>query len=90
MPEAEDFIETQCNEADWDNANRRSGTGVLGRRPYYYRIVGSGEEPKILIISAVVRNRKLHATDYLRLDRQSFARLTNIAGAVFGIPKFPS
>ncbi len=80
MPEVSEFLHWDSRKRDWDNVNEHSGTN-LERRPYYYKIIHSAGETKILIISAVERKSRLHATDFLLLNRQTLEQLIRIARA---------
>lgn len=87
MPELSHLL--PWDNVRWDNMapERGSGTGHLDRRPYYFRLIGSGESTKILLVSAVpskTRAGLMHATDYLRVDRQAFAQLIELGSKAFG------
>jgi len=87
MPELSEL--SPWDSMPWDNMASEwgSGTGHLDRRPYYFRVIGSGEATKILLISAVpsrTRAGAMHATDYLRLDRRAFTRLMELGAQAFG------
>lgn len=86
MPELTDMIPWQ--NVKWDNMDQNwsSGAGHLDERPYYFRVVGSGKQAKVLIISAVPSQKQdnaLHATDYLRLGRNGFKKLLEVGSEVF-------
>lgn len=79
MPEVKKWIQWQ--NATWDDMHALSGTGRMQNRPYYYRILGSGKQAKLLLISAVPSNRQkgaAHATDYLRMGQEEFQELARI------------
>jgi len=85
MPELSELI--PWDSVGWDNVAPEwaSGTGHFDRRPYYFRILSVGEEPRLLLISAVPSRTEagsLHATDYLRLDRHAFRRLIEVGKAI--------
>ena len=86
MPELSQLI--PWDSVGWDNMAPEwgSGTGHLDRRPYYFRILGAGEDARLLLISAVPSRTQagsLHATDYLRLDRHAFRRLIEVGEEAF-------
>jgi hypothetical protein len=85
MPELSEL--KPWDSVTWDNHKKDSGTVHLERRPYYYKIVGAGEDVRILVISAVssgVQVMGLHAVDYLRLDRNGFDKLMQVGKDAFG------
>ncbi len=85
MPEVSELL--PWDNVPWDNMASGSGTSHLDERPYYFRVIGSGGATKILLISAVpsrTQTGAMHATDYLRLNRQAFMRLMELGAQVFG------
>jgi hypothetical protein len=86
MPELSEL--SPWNSVSWDNMTSGcgSGTGNLDKRPYYFRVIGSGGTTKILLISAVpsrTQTGAMHATDYLRLNHQAFMRLMELGAQAF-------
>lgn len=84
MPELIELI--PWDNVSWDNMESKSGTGHIKMRPYYFRILGMGEQTKLILISSVpskTRIGSLHATDYLRLDCQAFKRLIEVGEQAF-------
>lgn len=86
MPELSEL--SPWNSVPWDNMASEwgSGTGHLDKRPYYFRVIGSGGTTKILLISAVPSRTQagaMHATDYLRLNRRAFMRLVELGAQAF-------
>jgi len=89
MPELGELI--PWDQVSWDNmsAQSYSGMGQLQRRPYYFRVMGNGTTARILLISAVPSKTQpgaLHATDYLRLDRDALRNLMVLGQSVFDAP----
>ena len=87
MPEMSQLI--PWDSTRWDNMAPEWGSGIghLDRRPYYFRVIGSGVSNKILLISAVPSRTQagfMHATDYLRLDHRAFMRLKELGSKAFG------
>lgn len=80
MPEASCFQPHMNYE--WDNMSGYTGT-ALERRPYYY-LIEYVPVSKLVVISAVERKGLLHATDFLRLDRDAFNELKALGDQVFG------
>lgn len=86
MPEMNQLI--PWGDVAWDNMDQDSGGGNLVERPYYFKQIRSGEKAKIVIVSAVEssgRRGALHATDYLRLTKESFEQLKKLGNEVFGL-----
>lgn len=82
MPEVTALVPWQ--NVKWDNMNPNSGSGLLARRPYYFKAISSGKGVEILLISAVPSKEQpgaLHAVDYLRFGHEAFGELAELGKA---------
>ncbi len=87
MPELSGLL--PWDSVRWDNmaSEWSSGANRLDTRPHYFRVIGSGESTKILLILAVPSGTQagtMHATNYLRLNRPAFMRLMDLGIHAFG------